>query len=216
METNQKSVSKNLSLEALKEGDTLMVSIRKVYHTKGDASKGYKASIELAQFVENKERPVSAISMLNEGDERFAQKRPQHAYQPVSASIAIKSGWITEELFNSLTPSVGIPIADQLEGKHFCIVNKLNPTFDGKSLRVQIIESTETTSSTAKAKINPRTGVTVTHMGKPVYRTAQVAFEGNSDSSFLVSDNTITAKLGSESSDIAEGTKRSILGALNK
>lgn len=216
METNQKSVSKNLSLETLKEGDTLMVSIRKVYHTKGDASKGYKASIELAQFVENKDRPVSAISMLNDGDERFAQKRAQHAYQPVSAAIAIKSGWITEELFNSLTPSVGIPIADQLESKHFCIVNKLNPAFDGKRLKVQIIESTETTSLTAKAKINPRTGVTVTHMGKPVYRTAQVAFEGNSESYFLVSDNTITAKLEIESSDIAEGTKRSILGALNK
>ena len=53
-------------------------------------------------------------------------------------------------------------------------------------------------------------------MGKPVYRTAQVAFEGNSDSRFLASDNTIARLSGDSASDLAEGTKKSILGALNK
>tara|TARA_R110000868_G_scaffold111290_1_gene300714 strand:+ start:1891 stop:2541 length:651 start_codon:yes stop_codon:yes gene_type:complete len=216
MENSKLAVSNKPSLETLKEGDTLMVSIRKVYHTKGDASKGYKASIELAQFIENPDRPTSAISMLNEGDERFASKKAQHAYQPVSAQVAFKNNWISEESFEALTPSVGIPIGDQVEGKHFVIVNKLNPTFDGKRLKVQILESTETNSQAARAKINPRTGVTVTHMGKPVYRTAQVAFEGNSDSRFLASDNTIARLSGDSASDLAEGTKKSILGALNK
>ena len=88
MENSKLAVSNKPSLETLKEGDTLMVSIRKVYHTKGDASKGYKASIELAQFIENPDRPTSAISMLNEGDERFASKKAQHAYQPVSDQVA--------------------------------------------------------------------------------------------------------------------------------
>ncbi len=213
MENQKSNVSNKPSLETLKDGDTLMVSIRKVYHTKGDASKGYKASIELAQFITNPDRPTSAISMLNEGDDRFAAKRPQHAFQPVSSTVAFRNGWITKEAFEALSPSAGIAIADQIEGTHYCVVNKLNPTFDGKRLKVQILESITPSGQSAKAKVNPKTNATVLHGGKPVYRIAQVAFEDNCTSYFLASDATIARTSGDT---LEAATKESIATALNK
>lgn len=174
-------------------GEVLLVSMRKVLKDASNPSLGYKPSIELADFVSG--RPVSAVAAMNSEDSRFIQSKPQRAFQPIDLSVAIKEGWITEAEFESLQPSKDIAVEDQIEGKHYKTLNILNPTFNGQKLKVQIIETTKTERKNAESlkKINPATGKVVTSGGLPVYRIAQVAFEGSYENVFLPSDKALVA-----------------------
>lgn len=201
------SSTKNLA--TLVDGDSIIVSARKVAFDKADPSKGYKVSVELASFTPNPERPASAVSALNDDDDRFAQRKPQHAFQPMSVKKAVELGWIKQEAFDALEPSAGIDISEQVEGKHFISLNVINPSLDGKRLCVQVIETTEPTRKGLRAKINPSSGKVVTHGGKPVYRISQVAFEG-AVNAFLPSDNTLSSIENKEATQTVAGM------ALNK
>lgn len=204
MNTQKRADGVAVSLLTITSGETLLYRIRKVHKDVSDPSKGFKPSIELAEFVENDKRPISAVAELNDDDDRFAQEKPQHAFQPVSVANAIREGWMTQEAFDKLTPSKGVESENQKEGEHFIEVNKLNPSFNGKRLRVQILETTETNRKGVRAKINPKTGKTVLHTGKPVYRIAQVAYDGNHASNFLASDNTTALLTGTGVEEVME------------
>lgn len=198
MNQNKRADGVAVSLSTIVDGESLLVKVRKVHKDVRDPEAGFKPSIELAEFIENDKRPISAVAELNDDDDRFAQALPQHAFQPVSLANAIAEGWITQEAFDALSPSKGVSVEGQEEGKHFVTVNRLNPSFKGKRLRVQILETIETNRKGVQAKINPKTGQTVLHAGKPVYRIAQVAYEGNHASHFLASDNTTALLTGVE------------------
>ena len=180
------------TIATLVMGEVLLVAIRKILKDASKPELGYKASIEVADYVNG--RQVSVAALMNSEDDRFTKIKPQRAFQPVDLNVAIAEGWITEEEFNKLESAKDIDVKDQVEGKHYKTLNILNPTFQGHNLKIQVIETTSTTRKNAELlkKINPSTGKVVTSGGKPVYRIVQIAFEGTYENVFLPSDKVAT------------------------
>lgn len=180
------------TIATLVMGEVLLVAIRKILKDASKPELGYKASIEVADYVNG--RQVSVAALMNSEDDRFNKIKPQRAFQPVDLNVAIAEGWITEEEFNNLESAKNIDVKDQVEGKHYKTLNILNPTFQGHNLKIQVIETTSTTRKNAELlkKINPSTGKVVTSGGKPVYRIVQIAFEGTYENVFLPSDKVAT------------------------
>lgn len=180
------------TIATLVMGEVLLVAIRKILKDASKPELGYKASIEVADYVNG--RQVSVAALMNSEDDRFTKIKPQRAFQPVDLNVAIAEGWITEEEFNKLESAKDIDVKDQVEGKHYKTLNILNPTFQGHNLKIQVIETTSTTRKNAELlkKINPSTGKVVTSGGKPVYRIVQIAFEGTYENVFLPSDKVST------------------------
>lgn len=177
-----------VTINNLSKGETLLYRIRMVHEDIKDPSKGFRPSIELAEFIENPFNPRSAIADLNEDDERFDKAKPRFTFQPTSFEIVVGEGWATKEACDKLIHAKGVKMEDQKEGVHFITVNYLNPERYGKRLRVQVIETTETSRRGAQPKINPKTGALVLSGGKQVFMIPQVAYEGNHKSVFLQSD----------------------------
>lgn len=180
------------TIATLVMGEVLLVAIRKILKDASKPELGYKASIEVADYVNG--RQVSVAALMNSEDDRFTKIKPQRAFQPVDLNVAIAEGWITEEEFNNLESAKDVDVKDQVEGKHYKTLNILNPTFQGHNLKIQVIETTSTTRKNAELlkKINPSTGKVVTSGGKPVYRIVQIAFEGTYENVFLPSDKVAT------------------------
>lgn len=177
-------------IDAILDGETVLYRVRKVHKVAEDPASGFKPSIELVEYVDNPFKPVSAVAELNDDDDRFIQRKPQHAFQPVSLEKAIEGKWITQEQFDKLLPAKGVNIDDQKDGVHFIEKNILNPSYKGKRLRVQIIETTVTNRKGIQVKLNPRTNQPILYKGQPVYRIVQMAYEGNHESIFIESDRT--------------------------
>lgn len=194
METTKATAAK--TIETLVEGETLVVRIRKILADKKNPAAGFKVSMEVAEIVHNPDRPQSALGDLNAGDARFdaIKQKPQRAFVSVMPAVAFEKLGISKESFDKLELSTGIDSKLWKEGQHFETVNILNPRLDGKRLRMQINESTAPSANgNNRAKINPATGVAVTHKGAAVYRNTGLVYDGTVRHSFLQSDNTIAA-----------------------
>ena len=122
MEKNQ---LKSGSLESLEVGQTLLVSARQV-------SNG-KISLEFAEKITAKDRPVSALTVLNASDDRFSSgaRRGWATAEPIDASNAFNINfgddgeWYTSERGEMMDLDI------------------LNPEFNGTRFRVQISETIE-------------------------------------------------------------------------
>lgn len=203
------------SVDDLTKGDVLLVRIRKIHKNVDDPKQGFKPSIEVADFIDNPFNPVSAIVALNSDDDRFVKQKPRYTFQPAALESAISEGWLAQQVYDKLEPSKGIEIENQKEGVHFITVNYLNPHLEGKRLRVQILETTETNRKGGQYKLNPKTGRTIYHMGKPVYVISQIAFEGDHESVFLKSDAPVPEEEAVLLSTLLEETPAPVKPSIN-
>lgn len=216
---HSRNTTNRFTIDTLREGDTLMVRAKKAYKygdgktvtdkdgniaPKGEIV-GEKLQLEFAEIIENPFRPTSPLADLNAGDARFSKQRPQRAWATVEIDAAIHYFGVDEKAIAKLKVATGIPVEDQEMGKHYIMLNTPNPRMNGKRLRVQILETTNPTRQGYQEKINPSTGEAVLHKGKPVFRLAQIAYEGNHKSVFLPSDSTIQT-FGNEYNDGDFGT----------
>ena len=158
METNQLNSG---SLDSLKVGETLLISARQV-------SNG-KISLEFAEKITAKDRPVSALTVLNASDDRF--------------SSGARRGWATAEPIDA-SNAFGVNFGDDgewytSERGEMMDLDILNPEFNGVRFRVQISESTEPTEWQAEnleraAKKAGKDGDYITHNGDYIFSNSDV------------------------------------------
>ena len=179
------------SLDTLKMGQCLLT---KAYKTNTD-----KIQLEFAEIVEDKDRPVSALTVLNASDSRF--------------SSGARRGWATAEITDA-SKIFGVNFGDdgdwylgeKSNGKpcEMMDLNILNPIFNDRYFRVRIEETTEPTQSQrdwaesqgvdvieTQAKRAGKGGDYILHKGEHIFMNSYVDLcqEGESpQSKFLVSD----------------------------
>lgn len=125
------------SLETLEVGQVLLT---KAFKTNTD-----KIQLEFAEKVASKDRPVSALTILNASDSRFSSNA---ARSWVVAEIADAS-----KIFNTNFGDDGAWQVDEKSNGTPCetiTLNILNPEFNGNRFRVRIEETTEPTASQIK------------------------------------------------------------------
>ena len=175
MEKNQLNSG---SLDSLKVGETLLISARQVANG--------KISLEFAEKITAKDRPVSALTVLNASDDRF--------------SSGARRGWATAEPIDA-SNAFGVNFGDDgewytSERGEMMDLNILNPEFNGVRFRVQISETTEPTEWQAEnleraAKKAGKDGDYITHNGDYIFSNSDVVLlpEGTDPThSFLTPD----------------------------
>ena len=205
MEKNQLNSG---SLTELQVGETLLTVARKV-------SNG-KIQLEFAEKVTAKDRPMSALTVLNASDSRF--------------SSGARRGWATAEVTDA-ADIFGVNFGDDGEwfmgetasGKtaEFLKLDILNPEFNNLRFRVRVIESTEPTDSQKKyadeigvdvvetqAKRAGKGGDYILHKGQHIFMNSYVDLLPEGDDPqhvFLASDTSnsnITANTGVKSDEV--------------
>ena len=190
MENNQLNSG---SLNTLTVGDCLLT---KAFKTSTD-----KIQLEFAEKVVAKDRPMSALTVLNASDSKF--------------SSGARRGWATAEVTDA-ADIFGINFGDDGEwymgeksnGKscEMMDLNILNPTFNGLNFRVRIVETTEPTASQQKyademgvdvvetqAKRAGKGGDHILHKGQHIFMNSYVDLlpvDTNPTHIFLVGDTT--------------------------
>tara|TARA_R110000803_G_scaffold57812_2_gene115895 strand:- start:2012 stop:2605 length:594 start_codon:yes stop_codon:yes gene_type:complete len=149
------------SLDTLKSGETLLVSARQVANG--------KISLEFAEKITTKNRPVSALTILNASDDRF--------------SSGARRGWATAEPVDA-SGALGINFGDDGEWYssdrgEMMDLDILNPEFNGTRFRVQITETTEPTEWQAEnveraAKRAGKDGDYITHEGDYIFSNSDI------------------------------------------
>jgi hypothetical protein len=134
MENNQLNTG---SLNSLQVGECLLT---KAFKTSTD-----KIQLEFAEKVVAKDRPMSALTVLNSTDVRF--------------SSGARRGWATAEIEDA-SEIFGVNFGDdgdwyvgeKANGREceMLDLNILNPVFNNLNFRVRIVESTEPTASQQK------------------------------------------------------------------
>ena len=200
MENNQLNSG---DLASLQVGETLLTLARKV-------AKG-KIQLEFAEKVTAKDRPMSALTVLNASDARF--------------SSGARRGWATAEIADA-ADIFGVNFGDDGEwfmgetasGKpaEFLKLDILNPVFNGLRFRVRVVESTEPTASQKKyadelgvnvvetqAKRAGKGGDYILHNGQHIFMNSYVDLLQESENPqhvFLKSDtdtsSSVTANTG--------------------
>ena len=205
MENNQLNSG---SIKELQVGECLLT---KVYKTKTD-----KIQLEFAEKVTAKDRPLSALTVLNASDIRF--------------SSGARRGWATAEIIDA-SEVFNINFGDDGEwymgetasGKsaELMELNILNPEFNNTRFRVRVVESTEPTASQQKyadelgvdvietqAKRAGKGGDYILHNGEHIFMNSYVDLLPHSEDPthiFLKSDttnSTITANTGVKADEV--------------
>ena len=195
-------------LSSLQVGETLLTQARKI-------SNG-KIQLEFAEKVTAKDRPLSALTVLNASDVRF--------------SSGARRGWATAEIEDA-SNVFGINFGDDgdwvmgetLSGKsaEFLQLNILNPEFNNLRFRVRVVESTEPTASQQKyadelgvdvidtqAKRAGKGGDHILHQGNHIFMNSYVdllPLNDNPEHIFLKSDtanSTLTANTGVKADEV--------------
>mgnify|MGYP003134231218 CR=1 FL=1 len=192
METNQLNSGE---LNTLQVGECLLT---KAYKTRTD-----KIQLEFAEKVTAKDRPMSALSVLNGSDARF--------------SSGAARGWAVatiEDASNIFGVNFGDDgewyLGEKSNGKEceMMDLNILNPIFNNTFFRVRIVETTEPTASQQKyademgvdvietqAKRAGKGGDHILHKGQHIFRNSYVDLlpEGYTpEHTFLASDTQTT------------------------
>lgn len=158
---NNKNQLNSGSLDTLEVGQTLLISARQV-------SNG-KISLEFAEKITAKDRPVSALTILNASDDRFSSgaRRGWATAEPIDASNAFEINfgddgeWYTSEKGEMMDLDI------------------LNPEFNGVRFKVQITETTEPTEWQAEnveraAKRAGKDGDYITHEGDYIFSNSDI------------------------------------------
>lgn len=190
MENNQLNSG---SLKTLTVGDCLLT---KAFKTSTD-----KIQLEFAEKVVAKDKPMSALTVLNASDSKF--------------SSGARRGWATAEITDA-SDIFGVNFGDDGEwymgeksnGKscEMMDLNILNPEFNGLNFRVRIVETTEPTDSQQKyadsigvdvvetqAKRAGKGGDHILHKGQHIFMNSYVDLlpvDTNPTHTFLVGDTT--------------------------
>jgi hypothetical protein len=157
--------------QTMNMGDSILTIVRKINKDRKDPSKGFNFQIEVREKVAE----TSLLALFNPTDDRIIKPKAQPAWamiEPETFKQLFNIDDATFERVNNLPVSTGVK--ELKENVHFVTLNILNPTVNGNRLRVQITESTEKSSEDQKSKVNPATGVVLTHQGKPIYRTTTI------------------------------------------
>ena len=168
------------SLEGLQPGETLLINARQV-------SNG-KIQLEFAEKIAAKDRPVSALTILNASDDRF--------------SSGARRGWATAEPVDAAN-ALGVNFGDDgdwyaTERGEMMDLNILNPMFLTSRFRLQIVETTEGTewqqaNVERAAKRAGKDGDYITHDGQYIFSNSNVVLmEGDvaPTHTFLSADTT--------------------------
>ena len=205
MEKNQLNSG---SLNELQVGETLLTLARKVANG--------KIQLEFAEKVTAKDRPMSALTVLNASDSRF--------------SSGARRGWATAEVTDA-ADIFGVNFGDDGEwfvgqtasGKtaEFLKLDILNPEFNNLRFRVRVVESTEPTESQKKyademgvdvvdtqAKRAGKGGDYILHKGQHIFMNSYVDLlpqDNDPQHVFLAGDNTgsvVTANKGVSQNEV--------------
>ena len=195
-------------LSSLQVGETLLTQARKIANG--------KIQLEFAEKVTAKDRPLSALTVLNASDIRF--------------SSGARRGWATAEIIDA-SEVFNINFGDDGEwymgetasGKsaELMELNILNPEFNNTRFRVRVVESTEPTTSQQKyadelgvdvietqAKRAGKGGDYILHNGEHIFMNSYVDLLPHSEDPthiFLKSDttnSTITANTGVKADEV--------------
>ena len=195
-------------LSSLQVGETLLTQARKIANG--------KIQLEFAEKVTAKDRPLSALTVLNASDIRF--------------SSGARRGWATAEIIDA-SEVFNINFGDDGEwymgetasGKsaELMELNILNPEFNNTRFRVRVVESTEPTASQQKyadelgvdvietqAKRAGKGGDYILHNGEHIFMNSYVDLLPHSEDPthiFLKSDttnSTITANTGVKADEV--------------
>ena len=180
-------------LSSLQVGETLLTQARKIANG--------KIQLEFAEKVTAKDRPLSALTVLNASDVRF--------------SSGARRGWATAEIEDA-SEVFDVNFGDDGEwfmgetasGKsaELMELNILNPEFNNTRFRVRVVESTEPTASQQKyadelgvdvietqAKRAGKGGDYILHNGEHIFMNSYVDLLPHNDDPahiFLKSDTT--------------------------
>lgn len=182
----------DLLINGLKEGETLLTSLKKV--------NGDKIQVEIAEKVRspyNRSAGRSAVTqMFNASDHRFnGGSGARRAWQPGTAGDLKK-------LFPSL--STQIDECSSKEVGHVVYVGIKNPTINGQRLRLQVEETTTPNEREAQimdkvVKTAGADGNVVTSGGMPVISRTHITM-GEATHTFLPSDEVSSSVTVAESS----------------
>tara|TARA_R100000656_G_scaffold98206_1_gene71255 strand:- start:63 stop:686 length:624 start_codon:yes stop_codon:yes gene_type:complete len=175
---NEKNQLDSGSLETLKQGETLLISARKV--------SGGKIHLEFAEVIEKKGQKQNILGILNASDERF--------------SSSARRAWITAEpadASNTFEVDFG-PTAnwEMTEKGEMLFLNILNPAIDETRCRLQITETTEATewqeaNYDTAAKRKGKDGDFITNEGDYIYSNTTIVMSSEApEHHYLTPDST--------------------------
>ena len=195
-------------LSSLQVGECLLT---KAYKTKTD-----KIQLEFAEKVTAKDRPISALSVLNNSDARFSSGAArgwavatiEDASQIFDVNFGDDGEWYMGEKSNGKS-------CEMMD------LNILNPIFNNTFFRVRIVETTEPTASQQKyademgvdvvetqCKRAGKGGDAILHKGQHIFRNSYVDLlpeDSNPAHVFLASDTQSTntvANVGVKSEEV--------------
>ena len=195
-------------LSSLQVGECLLT---KAYKTKTD-----KIQLEFAEKVTAKDRPISALSVLNNSDARFSSGAArgwavatiEDASQIFDVNFGDDGEWYMGEKSNGKS-------CEMMD------LNILNPIFNNTFFRVRIVETTEPTASQQKyademgvdvvetqCKRAGKGGDAILHKGQHIFRNSYVDLlpeDNNPAHVFLASDTQSTntvANVGVKSEEV--------------
>lgn len=170
-------------LDQLNPGETLLIEAIKVANG--------KIQLHFAEVLEQ-EREENVLAMFNDGDDRFSQSgRARHCWEVAEPAAA-------SQLFN-------INLMDDAEwtmndsGKEVVPIGILNPTINGKRLRLQITETItprsewDTENLENAAKRRGKKGDFITHKGFHIFVNSNMVLK-EPNHTFLEADPRQTAK----------------------
>lgn len=174
------------SLEALIPGETLIVQARKV--------KGNKVQIEFAEKLASEERPQSLLSVFNKSDNRFSQAGGARRYW-MTSEPSDASKLLNVDLINANYEVV--TVNDKVQ--EIFPLNILNPTLDGKRMRIQVSETTvpkpwQEANLDRAAKRAGAEGEFITHKGQYIFSNTDVVL-GEPKHTFLEADEVASESL---------------------
>ena len=149
------------AVDSLHLGEVLLTSVRRVG--------GGKIQIELAEILN--ERPVSAVSLFNVGDERFSQTKARRAWLSGELAQTCKLLQLPEANITALKEGQSLDL------------DVLNPQIDFNGevrlLKVRINETTKPTDWQAaniakSAKRAGKDGDFITHKGQHIFANTEV------------------------------------------
>ena len=179
------------TLDTLKQGETLLISARKVG--------GEKIHLEFAEIVKSANN-MNVLSILNKSDERF--------------SSSARRAWVTAEPVDaeeSFEINFGIDAGWEMTEKgEMLFLDVLNPTIGGTRCRLQINETTEATewqsdNIETAAKRKGKDGPYITHEGDYIFsNTSIVMSDDDPVHTVLQPDATTIASVDTTSGEVFE------------
>jgi len=187
----------------LNSGELSSLQVGQVLLTKATKTSTDKIQLEFAEKIAAKDKPVSALTVLNASDARFssgaarawAVAEIEDAQKIFKVSFGEDGDWEMDEKANG-TPCESIHL------------NILNPVFNNTLFRVRIMETTEPTASQVKyaedkgldvvewaCKRYGKGGDAILHKGEHIFRNSYIDLlpEGaNPQHEFLTSDTQTT------------------------